>query len=156
MAYKYVYVISYMCAARERALMGVLTGLAVWTAVLFAAQQVSLDFGPIGNAIVWAASVSGGVFALYRMWFKPVINRVVDWFTTQGEIHAGIAADITHIRKSVDDHETRLSSMEHVIFPPIAGGEGPDHQEAFYLTDEQVRAARERIMRRMRGERGEQ
>ncbi len=115
------------------------TGFALWTAVIYASQQLpigplSLDLNYWGQILLWVAGMSLALGALYRMYGRPIVG----WFQHQGRVHESMADDVSHIRTEQRTLSKRVDILERVVFPTLGGGSETPPPEEFLMTDEQI------------------
>lgn len=86
------------------------------------------DIKPYGDAIIYASLLSGSGFAVWKMWFKPIVQ----WFHRQGETNAKVAHVVTEelpkMTKAIErvsetqrDHGKKLDDLDHRV-ANIEGG----------------------------------
>ena len=77
------------------------------------------DIKPYGDAIIYASLLSGSGFAMWKMWFKPIVQ----WVREQGDTHTTVAKVVTEelpkMTKAIErvsdtqrDHGKRIAEVE--------------------------------------------
>ena len=81
--------------------------------------MADVDFKAVGDSLIYMAAVSASGFALWKMWFK----NIVQWFHQQGETNTKVAQVITEelpkMTKAIErvsdtqrDHGKRIADVE--------------------------------------------
>lgn len=78
--------------------------------------------------VIMLGALAGATTAIWKGWVRPVINRcnaALAWIRRQGEIHEHIDQNIDRMVLRLDDHEERITDVEHTLRGVvISGGEG--------------------------------
>ena len=80
------------------------------------------DIKPYGDAIIYASLLSGSGFAVWKMWFKPIVQ----WVREQGETNTKVAHVVTEelpkMTKAIErvsdtqrDHSKRIEELDHRV-----------------------------------------
>jgi len=91
----------------------------------------TIDVKQLGDALIYFAAVSGAGFALWKMWFKSI----VEWVKAQGETNNTVARVITEelpkmtraIERVTDtqrDHGKRIEDLDHRVASIEGGANG--------------------------------
>lgn len=89
------------------------------------------DIKPYGDALIYASLVSGSGFAVWKMWFKPIVA----WVREQGETNNTVARVITEelpkVTKAIErvsdtqrDHSKRIDDLDHRVASIEGGASG--------------------------------
>ena len=91
------------------------------------------DIKPYGDAIIYASLLSGSGFAVWKMWFKPIVQ----WVREQGDTNATVAKVVTEelpkMTKAIErvsdtqrDHSKKIADLDHRVAhietSAVAGG----------------------------------
>lgn len=91
--------------------------------------MADVDFKAVGDSLIYMAAVSASGFALWKMWFKDIVQ----WFHRQGETNTKVAQVITEelpkMTKAIErvsdtqrDHTKQLREHDERIANLEGGG----------------------------------